>query len=213
MLDYSKLRNIIDDKKITLESLSKSIGLTRTGLSKSFSEKTLKVSTLEKIIEVLEINIFDLFDNSGKYTPLVNSKLPLHFKQFILPMFGDASAGYIVGYSQEEKEIYSETHSLPSHLGQNVRGFVVNGESMYPLLNRDDIVFCKRILDFSIHKFFQDDVYVIVSRHGIIVKHVVYEKEKNYLELIPSNKDFKVQVMDGSEVLEVWRAEGKYSLL
>lgn len=191
------------------------------GYIKSIYQKSsaLGVDKLVQIYTVFpELNIKWLLTGEGemlleenesneKYESLVKNKVPDRLASFILPMFGDAQAGYIVGYSQEEKESYFESHKLPSHLGQNARGFVVHGESMLPQLNKEDVIFCKRVLDFSIYRFFEDDIYVLVLNTGILVKHVRYQYGSDFVELIPANKDFKTSVVSASDVLEVWRAE------
>lgn len=146
-------------------------------------------------------------ENNEHYLSLIDSKLSVSLEsQFILPFLGDASAGYIV--ENYEHEIYLESFSQPLQRGQNIRGFVVQGDSMYPILNNGDIVFCKRLSDFNIHKFLFKDVYVIICNLGICIKHVI--QNINSLRLVSDNSQYKDIEVPETDVYEVWRVEGKY---
>ena len=143
----------------------------------------------------------------GQYISLTTNKLPIPIsQQFIFPMLGDTNTGYIVGHN--EHETYMESFNLPLQKGQNIRGFVVQGDSMYPMLNNGDIVFCKRVLDFSTHKFLFKDAYVIVCNLGVCIKHIIQTADG--LRLVSDNSQHKDIEVGIDEVYEVWRVEGKY---
>lgn len=227
MSKNKRLKEFREYLRLTQAQMADALGIKQSAYSSMESGNSdIKIKHIETLKKNYNMNeawllsgIGPILDNANenldtKYISLVGeSKFPDHFQKFILPIFGDANAGYIVGYSQEEKEMYFESYTLPTHLGQNARAFVVNGESMLPILNREDIVFCKRVLDLSLHRFFKEDIYVIVSNEGIVIKHVLYDKETNFLKLIPSNNEFSAYLLHTSDIMEVWRAEGKYSRL
>lgn len=199
-IDYNKIKNINANKQsVTLEILS--IICNKVGLSYDYFRKENEVEYF-----LLKENK-DMQESGGNYISLTDSKLPIPIsQQFILPMLGDASAGYIVEYY--EHETYMESFNLPLQRGQNIRGFVVQGDSMYPMLNNGDIVFCKRVLDFNIHKFLFKDAYIIVCSLGVCIKHIV--QTANGLRLVSDNSQYKDIELNGEEVYEVWRVEGKY---
>jgi len=67
-MNIDKIKRTIKDKKITLKHLSYEIGVTEQGLIKMFNNHNLKVETLEKIAQALEVPVsyfFDEQDNGG----------------------------------------------------------------------------------------------------------------------------------------------------
>ena len=57
MLNVSKIKNLLKEKKITIDELALHVGYTRSGLNKSLNSGDLKASTLEKIAKVLEVPV------------------------------------------------------------------------------------------------------------------------------------------------------------
>ena len=60
-MNYSILKKIISEKKITLKELAKRIDLSEQGLHSTIRNKAMKIETLEKIVKILEIDISIFF--------------------------------------------------------------------------------------------------------------------------------------------------------
>lgn len=65
-VDYNLLRKKIKDKGITIVDLSQKIGLSRTGLTKTFKNKSLTVATLEKLSKELDIPVTFWFEPANQ---------------------------------------------------------------------------------------------------------------------------------------------------
>ena len=62
---YERLANWMFEKRISIPQLASKIGVTKRGLYAMIERKTLTVSTLEKIAEVLEIDTMLFFEKDG----------------------------------------------------------------------------------------------------------------------------------------------------
>jgi transcriptional regulator with XRE-family HTH domain len=61
-MDFNKLRTIIKQRKLTFEELGERIGMSKNGINLAFNNEELKVSTLERIAEVLDVSVSIFFD-------------------------------------------------------------------------------------------------------------------------------------------------------
>ena len=62
MANLLKIREICSEKKISLVSLSKKLGISQTGMQRILNDNTTKLDTLEKIASILEVPIWVFFD-------------------------------------------------------------------------------------------------------------------------------------------------------
>lgn len=60
-MDYDKLREVIENNSLGITGLFKKLDISRGSFYYSIENKTLKVETLEKICQILEINILQFF--------------------------------------------------------------------------------------------------------------------------------------------------------
>jgi transcriptional regulator with XRE-family HTH domain len=67
-MNYNKLKEEIKLKKFTIEGIASKIGMTRTGLQLAFKEDTLKVVTLEKISELLNLPVYYWFVDEDNFS-------------------------------------------------------------------------------------------------------------------------------------------------
>lgn len=85
-LDYNKIKNLAAAKRIPIKELARRCDLSEQGFHYMLKKQTMRVDTLERICETLEITMVDLFDdnmdtsqvlgaipsaNSGSYTDLM----------------------------------------------------------------------------------------------------------------------------------------------
>jgi transcriptional regulator with XRE-family HTH domain len=71
MFNFNYLKDKIDQSKFTINSISSKIDMTAQGLSAALKNETLKIRDLEKIAEVLEVDIREFF---GKEKYVQNEK-------------------------------------------------------------------------------------------------------------------------------------------
>ena len=71
-LDYAKIKSLAAWKRISIKELAKLCGLSEQGFHYMLKKQSMRVSTLEKICYVLEINPLDLFISEGNEEELQN---------------------------------------------------------------------------------------------------------------------------------------------
>lgn len=64
-MNFIKLKSTIEKNKFSINAISEKIGMTAQGLSASIKNETLKVRDLEKIAEVLKIDVREFFDENN----------------------------------------------------------------------------------------------------------------------------------------------------
>ncbi|MEY3780570.1 MAG: hypothetical protein RLZZ510_553 [Bacteroidota bacterium] len=85
-LDYNKIKNLAAAKRIPIKELARRCDLSEQGFHYMLKKQTMRVDTLERICDTLEITMVDLFDdgmdasnvlgalpatNSGSYNDLM----------------------------------------------------------------------------------------------------------------------------------------------
>ena len=122
-----------------------------------------------------------------------------------------ASAGYLNGYQDPEYIQELPKISLPI-LSRNAthRAFEVQGDSMLPI-QPGSLVFGE-YLD-NIMSIKNGKPYVLVTRQeGIVFKRIFnFLQEKESLLLVSDNRHYSPYLINGREVLEVWRIKGYFS--
>jgi DNA-binding Xre family transcriptional regulator len=61
-MNYSKLKQAIKSKKISINSLSEQIGMSRNGFDSMIENKSMKVDILESICAILKVNPLDFLE-------------------------------------------------------------------------------------------------------------------------------------------------------
>jgi len=78
-LDYNKIKNLAAAKRIPIKELARRCDLSEQGFHYMLKKQTMRVDTLERICETLEITMIDLFDGNMETShmlggiPAVNS--------------------------------------------------------------------------------------------------------------------------------------------
>ena len=63
MLYISRIRRLIDNKKITIREFAEKIGVSEPGIHNMFRTHDMKVSTLQKIADYFDVPITYFFDD------------------------------------------------------------------------------------------------------------------------------------------------------
>ena len=64
-MDFSKIKDLLTDKRLTMKTLSDKIGMSRGGLHTAIANKTLTIEALEKIAEALEVPVTYFFESGS----------------------------------------------------------------------------------------------------------------------------------------------------
>lgn len=63
-MDYSRIKMLLTEKGVSFSELTDKIGMSRRGLYAAIDNKTLSITSLEKISEVLNVPVTYFFDNN-----------------------------------------------------------------------------------------------------------------------------------------------------
>ncbi|TGE07745.1 LexA family transcriptional regulator [Hymenobacter fodinae] len=122
-----------------------------------------------------------------------------------------AEAGYRKSFNDEEYLGTLPTYSLPGFEHGNYRMFEVSGNSMMPNFEPGDIVICEFVDSAS--EIVDGTVYVIVTTDGICLKRVTnLVDKKGYLIIESDNPEFKPDLIQPDEVLEMWSYRKKLTI-
>lgn len=64
-MNFNKIKILAKEKKITLSDIASKIGMTQEGFSRSLSDENLKVTSLEKIAEILKVDVREFFGENN----------------------------------------------------------------------------------------------------------------------------------------------------
>ena len=119
-----------------------------------------------------------------------------------------AQAGYSLELEEPQYFEHLPSYSLPDHrysIG-SYRSFDVAGDSMEPTLRAGDKVICHFVEPNQWVDGIKDHhVYVVVGRHGVVVKRLVNHLRKHrHIALHSDNAHYQPKRLNVSEVKEIW---------
>ncbi|MDF7810475.1 S24 family peptidase [Hymenobacter sp. YC55] len=124
-----------------------------------------------------------------------------------------ARGGYPTHHLEPEFLRDLPAFSLPGARYKNgtFRAFEVAGDSMQTTIYAGDLIIAEQLYKWATD-ITDGDVHIIVTRDDILVKRV-YNRlmESGHLMLNSDNISYTTQMVEGEEVLEVWRAKAKLS--
>lgn len=86
-LDYNKIKNLAAAKRIPIKELARRCDLSEQGFHYMLKKQTMRVDTLERICETLEITMVDLFDDAVETSHMMGA----------IPSSNSASYGDLMG--------------------------------------------------------------------------------------------------------------------
>ncbi|MGL5731605.1 MAG: LexA family transcriptional regulator [Bacteroidales bacterium] len=174
MPKFAIIKDILDERGITLKNFCSEIGMSESGLKRIIKHNSTRIQTVETIAKALNIPIGILFGEN----PLNNSQIETSKRRKDkLPHipFG-AQAGSLSGFSsgvQSNECDYLD--SIPS-LGAYDFTIDVKGDSMRPEYESGDIVACRIIREVTDVKY--GKIYVLDTAQGVVMKQL-FESEQN----------------------------------
>ena len=121
-----------------------------------------------------------------------------------------AQAGYLSGYGDPEFIQGLNTYSIPGCEDGTYRIFEVAGDSMLDTLRPGDLVVARYVEDWRSLK--HEEMYVIVSSDGIVVKRVrnMLDKARGIM-ILSDNPVFEPDFVPVTDLLEVWEVKAYIS--
>lgn len=118
----------------------------------------------------------------------------------------DAQAGYLTHYNEEQFIRSLPMYDIPGITNGYFRMFTVAGDSMEPILKSKDIVVCEYVEHYGDIR--NNDIYVIVTHDGILVKRLINNIENaGAIIAISENPSYSPIAIAAGDILEIWRYE------
>ncbi len=182
-----------------------------------------KIAVLQQLAVAFQLTLDQLigrdFESNGLPETVVGQAqlriLPIVVDQYneelipIVPV--KASAGYLNGFADPEYVGQLPRFSLPVpelSVGKTYRVFQIEGDSMLPILS-GSYLFCEFVE--SITDLRDAQTYVLITKEeGVVYKRVYLQGDNQFL-LKSDNSEYSPYQVEGTSVLELWKARGVLS--
>ena len=92
-------------KAMSINSLAEQMNMTNQGLYKAFRDKTLKISQIERICEILEIHISDIFPKKIENTNIAGEKIVSYGSRVDNNNFFSGNEGELIRLQTENEQL------------------------------------------------------------------------------------------------------------
>lgn len=89
----------------------------------------------------------------------------------------------------------------------------VNGDAMYPQFSSGDMIFCKKITDYSIIMYGETYFVITDSKRRVLRSVHPHETDESKLILEAENKNYDDLEIDRNEILELYHVKARLSIL
>lgn len=134
---------------------------------------------------------------------LIDENGDTYIRSAVFPILAEISAGTpmeAVADRESRKQIEIPDSYIPMG-ASNYMAFLVNGESMAPQINNDDIVLIHKTIDWETAN---GKICAVRVDGGITLKRVKLDHKRSALVLEPLNLDFKPLILDGDQTSDVF---------
>lgn len=224
-----KIALAIKEKGISQKELARIVNISQNGLINYLKDKrSVDAGLLGRIAQTLDKPIawfYDQHDLNNKNDDLNISDDVLNFsvkekephyipkivtvdtsgKDNVVLVPAKAAAGYLRGFEDPQYMSELPSYRLPNINGGTFRMFEITGESMYPTLKDADIVVCEWVTEPRHIR--SDNIHVIITSEGILVKRVENQSNQGFLLLHSDNHQYEALKMPLNSIYEVWHAK------
>lgn len=146
-------------------------------------------------------------ESTGILTTVVNTD-----NNPVIPIINrKASAGYPTNYNNPEWLGTLDVITHPHLTDGDYFCLQVQGDSMHPTLYNNDYLIARRLHQYP-QQMRDNEVYVVVTIEGIMVKRVVNNlPDKAQLVIRSDNRLYPPETIPAAEILEVWEARLRLS--
>ncbi len=147
---------------------------------------------------------------SGRYVRPVTVAVDRFGRERAVLVPVKAQAGYLSGYGDPEFIQGLNTYSIPGCDDGTYRIFEVAGDSMLDTLMPGDLVVARYVEDWRSMR--SEEIYVIVSSEGVVVKRVrnMLDKARGIM-IISDNPVFDPDFVPVADLLEIWEVKAYIS--
>lgn len=198
-----RIRKIRKENHLSQVEFAKKLNVSQSVISLIESgNASVSIEIVKRLSAQFDLSCDWLIYGQEKYTRLSvqNNFIPL--------VNGEAEAGYI---SNADDPKYSHTlslYKLPGFENGEYRIFIVEGDSMVPVIHPHDKIVCEKVP--AIEALVEGTLNVVVSKAGIVVKRTYFwEKDKNFIVLKSENQHYTEERVPVEDVLEVWSVRAK----
>lgn len=214
----SRLIMLRDLLSLSQQEFASRIGITQGALSQLESKKSkLSLDSLLKINRTFGVDCNWLVTGEGEifYQKNVrelrrmgNGNHNVARSGHIPLIRGEAHAGYLKNYQDEEYLNSLDVYKIPGYESDGYRLFEVEGDSMIPSIHPGEIVVCEGLSDVNAVE--NGGLYIVVAEEGIVAKRVyIYEEDRSMLILKSDNTNYKTYSIPMNNVREIWQVRAK----
>jgi phage repressor protein C with HTH and peptisase S24 domain len=191
-----KILQLIEKENVTKKLIYDSLNVTRQGFADKLKKEYFTTVELKKLASIFNIPITDFFESNAK----VSADVPNYISVYKVPV--KAYAGYISNGSQiqsmnlEKITIVNDNYDV-----ENTRLFEVEGDSMLPKIDWNDILICVREETIFLRR---GKIYVFVTDSDILVKYLGGIGAETLL-LKSENTLYSDIHLPKDEIKEIWK--------
>jgi SOS-response transcriptional repressor LexA len=194
MLNINRIKLLIESNKLTRKAFAEKLGISEGGLHDIFRNGSTKISTINKMAQVLGVGIEQIYSTA--------TAAPVETTTNVIYVPISVQAGYFMGYSQDSLEIRS--FWMPEIGDAQHYAFNVSGDSMAPTLMNGDIVICQKLAGAEEIK--PGAVYVLFDKtDGVVVKRLQLEGQQ--VKVVSDNPKYPPYTITARSVTQLYRVK------
>ncbi|MGL5318545.1 MAG: XRE family transcriptional regulator, partial [Bacteroidales bacterium] len=141
------IKDILDQRAITMKAFSAEIGMSESGLKRIIKQNSTRIQTVELIAEALHIPVGYLFGDDAINERQQSASRRQRDKLPHIPVH--AQAGSLAGFSNGVTDEECDLLEVIPALGSYDYTIDVRGDSMLPEYHSGDVVACRLVRDLT----------------------------------------------------------------
>lgn len=192
MANLQIIKEILDQRNISITEFCKAIGMSPTGFKGILERNSTRIQTLELIAETLDCPVGVFFNQ-----PIEKKNEKKQDRKPHIPV--SAQAGSLSGYSEGITEGACEMNVAIPAFGNYDFTIDVHGDSMADAYLSGDIVACKQMMPGD--PIWYGRVYVLDTAQGVIMKQVEkHRPDPSKICCVSNNKAYEPFLLSLEEV-------------
>ncbi len=188
-----KILKLIKNHKLRKKDVYEKLGISDDGFNKKLKNQYFTTKEIQLLSELFGVSEAYFFEGEAP-------KLKFR-KAYKVPV--KAYAGYIAdGLETIQVTDLEEIVILDKDYPQDIRCFEVEGDSMYPVLDYNDVVICTKINE--IQELKKGKIYLFVTDNNILVKYLGGVGATELL-LKSANKNYEDLKIKKESIREIWK--------
>ena len=183
-MNYNKITEVLADKHLSVPQLAQKIGMSKRGLYVGIKENSLRIDTLEKIADALEVTVTVFFDEDQ----IANSKSELQLREEIERLTSENDLNILKVKELQEslkdkKSIINLTYSHVITALNLYRDFIAEIKPDYDKISIQELAFIEKFevkiidqLRLLIKSSDLDKMYDLDSYMNFSIKHDIEKK-------------------------------------